>query len=178
MKKTRNELGRVLGLAQDFQASGLTRRAFARSRRLHPSSLSRLLRVTELPAELRAELASLEKLSRTHLEVVATAPAEQRPAILAAIREGRSTYRIRDRRESTAVTPAVHPEPSTQGEPLRVSPFAQDERLKEVARALGASDEETLAFAAELLLILWRQSRSRVEASFAAFRVPRNVATA
>jgi hypothetical protein len=39
-----------------------------------------------------------------------------------------------------------------------------------VARELGATPEEALAFASELLLVLWRSGRGRVEESFRAFK--------
>src|SRR5581483_7466648 len=98
-----NQLPKVLRLVQAFRAEAMSRRDFARRHRLHPSALSRLLRVGELPDDLLAELASFERLSRTHLEVIATAPPERRVELVAKVREGRSSYELRERRETTAV---------------------------------------------------------------------------
>src|SRR5436190_2076502 len=99
--KVMNELPRVLRLIEAFRSAQTSRRDFARRHRLHPSALSRILRIGELPDELLSELASFERLSRTHLEVIATAPEERRSELVASAREGRSTYRLRERRETT-----------------------------------------------------------------------------
>jgi len=152
-----NELKKVLGLIESFRASGSCARDFARRKGLHPSALSRILRVGELPPELLSELASFERLSRTHLEVLATAPSERRAELLASVREGRSTYRLRDRRETTAVQVGSQAEPQ---DPL--------------GRALGASAEETQAFALELLSLLMKSSPERVRSSLAQFRAARS----
>src|SRR5581483_675698 len=96
-----NELGRVLSLIESFRAAKASRRDFAEKNGLHPSALSRILRVGALPAALLDELATFERLSRTHLEVLAAAPEERRGALLAQVRAGRSTYRLRARRETT-----------------------------------------------------------------------------
>jgi hypothetical protein len=171
----KNELGRVLELVQAFRGSGTTRARFARQRRLHPSAFSRLLRVAELPPDVLDALARLPRLSRTHLEVLATAPPERRSELLDAVRSGRSTYRLRDRRETTGVRLGARPEPDpgspssdTQGS--AVAATADRAPLAEVARSLRASPDETLAFASELLWVLWRSGPERVEASFRAFR--------
>lgn len=200
----KNELGRVRKLIEDYQASGETRARFARARRIHPSAFSRLLRVRDLPEPLLGELAQLPRLSRTHLEVIATAPAERRPAVLEAVKQGRSTYRIRERRETTAVslattgsltasgpqtvpastatassdaapspeTPAALPVAATTVAAAPAAP-ALPEPLAQVARALGATPDEALAFAAELVSVLWRSGPDRVEGSFEAFRAGR-----
>ena len=162
----KNELERVLSLVEAFRASGEARAHFARRRRLHPSAFSRLLRVAELPRELLDELATLPRLSRTHLEVLATVPVERRAEIVAGIKTGRSTYRLRERRETTAVelAPSKPAEATTGVDPALVG------LLGPVARELGASPEEAVAFASELLLVLWRSGRGRVEESFRAFR--------
>jgi len=159
-----NELERVLGLIESFRAFRATRRDFAAQAGLHPSALSRILKVGELPAELLRELASFERLSRTHLEVIAAASPEKRPALLEAVRRGGSTYRLRDRKERIArgASPAP-PSPEPPAPPRGV----------ELARALGASPEETGAFALELLSVLLRDSRARVRASFESFRAAR-----
>jgi hypothetical protein len=172
----KNELGRVLGLVDAFKTSGTTRARFARQRRLHPSAFSRLLRVAELPPAVLDELGQLPRLSRTHLEVLATAPPERRGELLEAVRSGRSTYRLRDRRETTSVpvgAPAAHASPGTSpdcGAGTAVAVLDDRGPLAQVARELAASPDETLAFASELLLVLWRSGRERVEASFRAFR--------
>ena len=57
-----NELGRVLALVASFKRAEGSRRDFARRHRLHPSALSRILRVGELPEALLEELASFERL--------------------------------------------------------------------------------------------------------------------
>src|SRR5690349_13747926 len=116
-----NVLGRVRALLEDFGREGKSRAAFARSRRLHPSAFSRILRVASLPEELLSELEGLRQLSRTHLEVLAAAPPERRPAILLAIRSGESTYRLRERRESTGPLPDG---PRAPCEPRAVGPEA------------------------------------------------------
>lgn len=176
----KNELVRVQKLIEAYQASGETRARFARARRLHPSAFSRLLRVSELPPTLLGELASLPRLSRTHLEVLATAPAERRAAVLEAVKQGRSTYRIRDRHETTAVAfaaPASTATTSSDAAPAPETPAAPPASLPaplaEVARALGATPEEALAFAAQLVSVLWRSGPDRVEGSFEAFRAGR-----
>jgi ParB-like chromosome segregation protein Spo0J len=156
-----NELERVLSLVTAFRTANMTHRAFAKKKGLHPSALSRLLRVGELPRELLGELASFERLSRTHLEVIATAPSERRSELIAAIREGRSTYRLRERRETTAVP--VEGPPVAPADPGALS----------LAASLGTSPEETQAFALELLSVLMRSSPERVHASLAAFRAAR-----
>jgi hypothetical protein len=161
----RNQLANVLELVESYRQSGKTRARFARERRLHPSTFSRILRVSELPPELLLELAKLPRLSRTHVEVIATAPPERRAAVIDAIKSGSSTYKIRDRRETTSVALEA---PSTS------TPSAAGEgALAPIARALASSPEETLAFASELLLVLWRSGRDRVEESFRAFRAAR-----
>src|SRR5207302_11398266 len=99
----RNELPRVLELTREFERAQTSRKRFARRHGLHPSALSRLLRVAGLPAPFLEELKALPRRSRTHLEVLATAPEERRAELLAAVRAGSSTYRLRERRESTAV---------------------------------------------------------------------------
>lgn len=195
-----NELKKVLSLIEAFRAANKSRRDFARSRGLHPSALSRILRVGELPGELLDELASFERLSRTHLEVIATAPSERRPELLARVREGRSTYSLRERRETTAVAIAApeaakstapersgYPTPSAERSgyptaspaPERVPSPApsvpppsmyEDPRARELARRLGATPEETHAFALELLAALLRGSPDRVRSSLAQFR--------
>ena len=164
MARSHNELERVLALGAEFQGFSGSRSDFARKRRLHPSALSRILRVAELPQELLTELARFPVLSRTHLEVIAAAPEERRAEIVAAVRAGRSTYAIRERRESSRVALEA-PSPVT-APPAGVDPG----RLGEVARALGASHDETLAFALELLTVLWRSGPDRVSGSFAAWR--------
>jgi len=183
----KNELGRVQKLIEAYQASGETRARFARARRIHPSAFSRLLRVSALPPTLLGELALLPRLSRTHLEVLATAPAERRLAVLEAVKQGRSTYRIRERRETTAVPLAnvplasstatassdAAPAPETPTSPAPLAAPTLPEPLALVGRALGATPEETLAFAAELLSVLWRSGPDRVEGSFEAFRAAR-----
>ncbi len=175
-----NELGRVLALIDEFRHAGTNRRRFARRHRLHPSALSRILRVEKLPPDVIEELARLPRLSRTHLEVLATAPPERRGEVLDAVKSGRSTYRVRGRRETTAVETAPAPAPVEAPPPkaAEMPPVAppMDPRVAEVARALGASPEEMQAFANELLLVLWRSGRDRVEGSFAAFRASRTVA--
>lgn len=163
--KTSNELERVRSLIAGFKTSGTTRAAFARRHKLHPSAFSRILKVEELPQDVLDALAALPSLSRTHLEVIATAPAERRAALIEAVRAGRSTYRLRDRRESTRVQLA--------SEEQAPPPKTMEVATSEIARALGATDEEAAAFAAELLLVLWRSGRDRVEGSFAAFRAAR-----
>lgn len=165
-----NELKRVLALIESFRGAQASRRDFARRHRLHPSALSRILRVGELPEELLSELASFERLSRTHLEVIATAPSEKRADLLAKVREGRSTYRLRDRRETT-VTPSPEPAPPEPPPSREPSPEpAPDPRTRELARALGATPEETRDFALELLQVLLRGSPARVRASLEQFR--------
>jgi ParB-like chromosome segregation protein Spo0J len=187
--RPRNELGRVLALVVEFRHAGTNRRRFARRHRLHPSALSRILRVEQLPPEVLSELASLPSLSRTHIEVLATAPPERRGQLLDAVRSGRSTYRLRDRRETTAVetsavetaaapvAPVVEATPPAPPAAPAAASTPSDPRLAEVARALGATEEETRAFANELLLILWRSGRDRVEGSFAGFRGNRSALT-
>ena len=119
-------------------------------------------------SELGEELASFPVLSRTHLEVIAAAPAERRAQVVSAVREGRSTYAIRERGESTrvALEAAAPAAPTAQGPLAGVDPG----RLGEVSKALGASPDETLAFALELLTVLWRSGPDRVSGSFAAWR--------
>ncbi len=163
-----NELERVLSLVASFRAANTTRRAFAKKKGLHPSALSRLLRVGELPPELLGELARFERLSRTHLEVIATAPSERREELLASVREGRSTYALRDRRETTAVRLDAPLEPSPAPAPV---PF--DPRAQALATKLGTSPEETQSFALELLSVLLRGSPDRVRASLEQFRAAR-----
>ncbi|HZV03043.1 MAG TPA: hypothetical protein VFF73_40425 [Planctomycetota bacterium] len=158
----RNELERVLDLVSAFKASGASHRDFARRHRLHPSTLSRILRVGELPQELLSELATFERLSRTHLEVLATAPEERRRELVAAVREGRSTYTLRERRETTAVAVAS-PAPTATGP-------EESGRAADLARELGSTPEETRDFALELLSVLLRSSRERVRASLEQFR--------
>jgi hypothetical protein len=84
-----NELARVLRLIEAYEESKTSRSAFARRRGLHPSALSRILRVGKLPEALLLELGSFERLSRTHLEVIATAPPERRSELVSRVREGR-----------------------------------------------------------------------------------------
>jgi len=159
----RNELERVLGLVSAFKASGASHRDFARRHRLHPSTLSRILRVGELPGELLAELATFERLSRTHLEVLATAPEERRREVFAAVKAGRSTYTLRERRETTAVALAPSPAPAA-------SAPEESGRAAVLGRELGATPDETRDFALELLSVLLRSSRERVRASLEQFR--------
>ena len=161
-----NELGRVLELAREFGTFAGSRSDFAKKKRLHPSALSRILRVSELPEELLSELGRFAFLSRTHLEVIAAAPLERREAVVAAVREGRSTYAIRARRESSRVAL----EAAAPALPVATPPGVDAGRLGEVSRALGASRDETLAFALELLMVLWRSGPDRVSGSFAAWR--------
>jgi len=161
-----NELERVLQLIEAYRKSGTSRRAFARRRGLHPSALSRILRVGELPDELLRGLAAFERLSRTHLEVIATAPAERRGELVSQAREGRSTYRLRDRRETMAVAVGA----TVEATPAPVSETAADPRTLALARTLGATAEETRAFALELLSVLLRSSPERVRASLEQFR--------
>ncbi len=170
-----NELKKVLSLIESFRSAQASRRDFARRHCLHPSALSRILRVGELPEPLLAELASFERLSRTHLEVIATAPEERRPELLAQVREGRSTYRLRDRRETTAV-PVAAPSPAPTAPEAAAGPWEPDARTRELARVLGASPEETRDFALELLHALHKGSPGRVRASFAQFRAVRQPA--
>ena len=163
--KGMNELDKVLSLVASFRAANTTRRAFAKKKGLHPSALSRLLRVGDLPEEFLGELAKFERLSRTHLEVIATAPSERRQELLASVREGRSTYALRDRRETTAVrleAPAPAP-PAPTAPPV-------DPRAQALATKLGTSPEETQSFALELLSVLLRGSPDRVRASLEQFR--------
>src|SRR5581483_11240018 len=110
-----NELGRVLSLIESFRAAKASRRDFAEKNGLHPSALSRILRVGALPAALLDELATFERLSRTHLEVLAAAPEERRGALLAQVRAGRSTYRLRARRETTGAPPGAESAPEGSG---------------------------------------------------------------
>jgi hypothetical protein len=123
--------------------------------------------VGELPGELLSELASFERLSRTHLEVLATAPEERRGELVSAMKEGRSTYELRARRETTAVALAPSPAPSPGPE------AAPDPRARELARELGSTPEETRDFALELLSVLLRSSRERVRSSLEQFRARR-----
>jgi hypothetical protein len=162
-----NELGKVLSLVESFRAAQGSRREFARRHGLHPSALSRILRVGDLPGSLLDELASFERLSRTHLEVIATAPEERRRELLDQVRAGQSTYRLRDRRETTS-TAALPPDA-----PSVASPPEPDPRARELARALGATAEETRAFALELLAVLLQGSPGRVRASLEQFRARR-----
>jgi hypothetical protein len=182
-----NELARVLRLIEAYEESKTSRRAFAKRRGLHPSALSRILRVQELPGELLDELATFERLSRTHLEVIATAPPERRSELVSLVREGRSTYRIRERRETTAVAIAPRPEASappggplvSQGEPSdkgqgEPAPEpAPDPKTLALSRRLGATPEETRDFALELLSVLLRSSPERVRSSLEQFRAVR-----
>lgn len=165
-----NELKKVLSLIESFKTAQASRRDFARRHRLHPSALSRILRVGELPESLLEELASFERLSRTHLEVIATAPEERRTEVLAQVRAGRSTYRIRDRRETTAVAVSSPAPPEAAVTPA--SPEI-DPRAHDLARTLGASPEETQDFALELLGALFKGSPGRVRESLEQFRATR-----
>jgi hypothetical protein len=168
MTRSKNELARVLALAAEFRAFSGSRGDFAKKKRLHPSALSRILRVSELEEDLLAELALFKVLSRTHLEVIAATPEERRALVLAAVRAGRSTYAIRARKESSRV--ALEAPPAPVAAPLATPPSVDASRLAEVSRALGASKDETLAFALELLMVLWRSGPDRVSGSFAAWR--------
>jgi hypothetical protein len=171
-----NELKRVLALVESFRAAQASRRDFARRNRLHPSALSRILRVGALPSSLLEELASFERLSRTHLEVIASAPEERRRELLAQVRAGRSTYRLRDRSERTVPLPSPCPAtPVAAPTPPGPTPEARasDLRASELARALGATPEETGAFALELLSLLLEGSPGRVRASLEQFRAAR-----
>jgi hypothetical protein len=168
-----NELERVLRLIEAWKESKASRRAFARRRGLHPSALSRILRVSELPDELLRELASFERLSRTHLEVIATAPPERRSELVSKVREGRSTYRLRERRETTAVAafrPAEAVAAPVEAPREAIPEPAGDPRTLGLARTLGATAEETRDFALELLSVLLRSSPERVRASLSQFR--------
>jgi ParB-like chromosome segregation protein Spo0J len=165
IKPMKNDLDRVLRLVSAFKAGGTSRQEFARRHRLHPSTLSRILRVGDLPPELLSELASFERLSRTHLEVLATAPEERRRELVSAVREGRSTYTLRERRETTAVSLAPPP-PAPE-------PVAEEGRAALLARELGSTPQETRDFALELLSVLLRSSRERVRASLEQFRARR-----
>lgn len=183
--RARNELGRVLGMIEAFRAEGETRQRFARRHRLHPSALSRILRVAELPGEVLSELERLPHLSRTHLEVLAAAPLERRPALLDAVREGRSTYSLRSRTERSARVAFSQEEKPVFSQEEKQAPCpappapepparrAIDARLEAVARSLEASPEETLAFAGELLLVLWKSNPRRVLESFESFKAAR-----
>jgi hypothetical protein len=181
-RKAMNELPRVLRLIETFRAAQTSRRDFARRHRLHPSALSRILRIGELPDALLEELAAFERLSRTHLEVIATAPEERRPELIARAREGRSTYSLRERRETTAVAVAATPTTAIEtpeAEGRDESPDEQnasaetDPRARELADTLGASCEETRAFALELLSVLMKGSPERVRSSLEQFRAAR-----
>ncbi len=170
-----NELKKVLSLVESFREAGGSRRDFARRHHLHPSALSRILKVGALPDALLAELAAFERLSRTHLEVIATAPEERRQELLAQVRAGRSTYRLRDRRETTAVALSAPP-PATEPAPPPSPPVPtaeHDPRAAALARALGASVAETRAFSLELLSVLLAGSPGRVRASLEQFRLQR-----
>ena len=180
----RNELPRVLDLLAAWKSEGGSRSAFARRHRLHPSAFSRLQRVDALPPEVLSELAALPALSRTHLEVIATAPPERRTALIEGARAGRSTYAIRERRETTCVRLGASAAPEARGTPgpladtpgpTSPTPGPGDERLLAVAAALGASPDEAAAFAAELLAVLWRSNRERVLGSFEAFQATRGL---
>jgi hypothetical protein len=162
-----NELPQVLGLLDALASTRARLGTFARKHRIHPSTLSRLKRVRELPEDLLHELASLPELSRTHLEVIATAPPERREDLLADLRSG--TYRLRALRESSCV--AFEAAPAPEATPV---PTPEVPRLAEVERALGATREEAAAFAVELLLVLVRSGPERVLASFQAFRTRDN----
>jgi ParB-like chromosome segregation protein Spo0J len=172
-----NELARVLRLIEAYEESRASLGAFAKRRGLHPSSLSRILRVGKLPEELLSELASFERLSRTHLEVIATAPPERRSELVSWAREGRSTYRIRERRETTAVkvSPPSEPTPGAATPPAQVQgePESVPSRVSALARALDATPEETRDFALELLSVLLRSSPGRVRSSLEQFRQAR-----
>jgi hypothetical protein len=172
-----NELGRVLSLIESFRAAKASRRDFAEKNGLHPSALSRILRVGALPAALLDELASFERLSRTHLEVLAAAPEERRGALLAEVRAGRSTYRLRERRERTgaprsAASAAEGSRASPPAEPARSAAAA--DAAAELGARLGASAEETRAFALELLSVLFAGSPGRVRSSLEQFRRARS----
>jgi hypothetical protein len=161
--RTKNDLGRVLEMIGAFRSEGTTRRRFARRHRLHPSAVSRILRVGELPAPLLSELERLPSLSRTHLEVLAAAPVERREELVAALREGRSSYALRSMVERFERRAAPSP----------ALPVVGGGRVEAMARDLGATPEEAVAFSFELLSVLWKTSRSRVEASFESFRQSR-----
>jgi len=154
----------LLSLIESFRAANATRRDFARKHRLHPSALSRILRVGELPGTLLDELASFERLSRTHLEVIATAPAERRPELVGHVRAGRSTYRIRTAARRPP-SPSPAPRVETRAPRLRShGDGAGADRAPDLARALGASPAETRSFALELLGVLLESSPQRVRA--------------
>jgi hypothetical protein len=159
-----NELRKVLSLIESFAQARTSRRDFARRHRLHPSALSRILKVGELPQDLLSELARFERLSRTHLEVIAAAPLERRSEVLAQVKAGRSTYRLRDRRETVAVPLAAPAGPAVATE------ATSDPRARALAGTLGASEAETRAFALELLSVLMKSSPERVRASLVQFR--------
>jgi hypothetical protein len=178
-----NELARVLALVGAFKEAKTTCRAFAAREGLHPSALSRILRVGTLPEALLSELASFERLSRTHLEVLAAADEEERPALLEQVRKGGSTYRLRAREERVArvraETPPADLSPAPASPPASTAaPAPEDPRACEIARELGSSPEEAGAFALELLSVLLRDSRARVRASFAQFRARRSTPSA
>jgi hypothetical protein len=177
-RKAMNELPRVLRLIESFRAAQTSRRDFARRHRLHPSALSRILRIGALPDALLEELASFERLSRTHLEVIATAPAERRPELIARVRAGRSTYSLRERRETTAVAVAAGQTTAIEAaadesEDEKNENDEPDPRARELAQTLGASCEETRAFALELLSVLMKGSPERVKSSLEQFRAAR-----
>jgi hypothetical protein len=101
--------------------------------------------------------------------VIATAPAERRGELVARAREGRSTYSLRERRETTAVAAGEATERADED----LDQEAGDEhepRARELAQALGSSVAETRAFALELLSVLMRSSAERVKGSLEQFR--------